>query len=69
MVTADLKNTFLSLVRLGIGNASAARMPENIDWNALEALAAQHGLSAVLVDGVERLPEGIRPQRMVRKEC
>lgn len=61
----DIKDIFLSLVRLGIGNASAVRMPENIDWSALEDLAAQHGLSAVLVDGVERLPEGIRPPKPV----
>ena len=65
MLTTELKETFFSLVRLGIGNASAARMPENIDWNALEALAAQHGLSAVLVDGVERLPDGQRPPKPV----
>ena len=65
MLKTELKESFFSLVRLGIGNASAARMPENIDWNALEALAAQHGLSAVLVDGVERLPEGIRPPKPV----
>lgn len=65
MLTTELKETFFSLVRLGIGNASAAKMPESIDWNALEALAAQHGLSAVLVDGVERLPDGQRPPKPV----
>ena len=65
MLTTELKETFFSLVRLGIGNASAVRMPEDIDWNALEALAAQHGLSAVLVDGVERLPDGQRPPKPV----
>lgn len=65
MLTTELKETFFSLVRLGIGNASAARMPENIDWNALEALAAQHGLSAVLVDGVERLSLEQRPPKPV----
>ena len=65
MVTADLRKTFLSLVRVGIGNCSDAHVHEPIDWDALEALAAQHGLSAVLVDGVERLPDGQRPPKLV----
>ena len=65
MVTADLKETFLSIVRLGIGNDLTVRKPEKIDWDALEALATQHGLSAILVDGVEKLPENQRPPRIL----
>ena len=57
------RDTFLQLIRLGICNASAARIPENVDWSELETLAAQHGLSAILVDGVEKLPEGQRPPK------
>lgn len=55
----------LQLVRIGIGNDNPKKVivPESIDWNGLEALAAEQGLSAVLVDGVERLPEGIRPPK------
>ena len=62
-MSLELKETFFSLIRLGIANASAVRMPETIDWNALETLAARHGLSAVVVDGIERLPEGQRPPK------
>ena len=60
-----LKEDFFSLVRLGIGNASVVRMPENNDWNALESLADRHGLSAVVLDGIEKLPEKSRPSREV----
>ena len=56
---------FFSLVRLGIGNATRAALPKDVDWNTLEDLAAKHGLSGVLVDGVERLPKGQRPPKPV----
>lgn len=36
-----------------------------IDWNALEDLAARQGLYAVLVDGVGKLPENMRPPKPV----
>ena len=61
----DIKEIFLSLVRLGIGNATRAALPTDVDWNALEDLAAKQGLSAVMVDGIERLPEGQRPPKPV----
>ena len=41
------------------------RLPENVDWNALEDLAAQQGLSAVMVDGIEKMPECQRPPKPV----
>lgn len=47
-----LKNTFLALVRLGIGNQATVSLPDNIDWNVIEALAKQQGLFGVVVDGV-----------------
>lgn len=70
MLKIENREIFLSLIRLGIGNSSAGywetrKESDQIDWNALESLAAQHGLSAVLVDGVERLPEGQRPPKPV----
>lgn len=59
------KKTFLSLVKLGIGNADDALIPKNVDWKRLEDLAASQGLSAIMVDGIEKLPEGIRPPKML----
>ena len=55
-VNSDLKKTFLSLVRLGIGHYSVA-LPQNVDWNELKALAERQGLSAIVPDGIERLIE------------
>lgn len=56
---------FLQLVRIGIGNDNPEKVviPDSIDWNGLETLAVGQGLSAVLVDGVEKLPEGISPPK------
>ena len=67
MLSKELTETFFKLIRLGIGNDSVGCVGgvSDIDWNALEALAAQHGLSAILVDGVERLTDGKRPPKPV----
>lgn len=59
------KDTFLQIIRLGIGNAKVAQIPGNVDWSDLETFAAQQGLSAILVDGVEKFPEGQRPPKPV----
>lgn len=61
----DIKDIFLSLVRLGIVNATRPALPNEVDWNALEDLAAKQGLSAVMVDGIERLPLEQRPPKPV----
>lgn len=61
-----IEEAFLSLVKLGVGHsAGMASIPHDIDWNILEGLAAKQGLSAILVDGVERLPENQRPPQLV----
>ena len=67
MLSKELVATFFNLVRLGIGNdpVGYAGFVPDVDWNAIETLAAQHGLSAIIVDGVERLPEGQRPPKPV----
>lgn len=67
MLSKKLTETFFTLIRLGIGNDSVGSFEgdADIDWNAIEALATQHGLSAVLVDGVERLSDGKRPPKPV----
>ena len=58
-----MKELLFQLVRLGIANSAQMRIPDEVDWNALKALADEQGLSAVLVDGVERLPENKRPPK------
>jgi len=66
-VNFDLKKTILTLVRLGIGHNSKA-LPSNVDWNELKDLAERQGLSAVVLDGIERLPEAERPFKMLLLE-
>lgn len=56
------KKAFLSLVRLGIGHA-VDPLPETIDWEAVENLALQQGLSGIIADGIERLSVDKRPPK------
>ena len=60
LILSNKIDAFLTLVRLGIGHPAYV-MPDVIDWQAIEALANQHGLSAIILDGVEKLPESKRP--------
>lgn len=57
------QETFLQIVRLGIGHY-VGRVTGEIDWNEMQALAEQQGLSAVVMDGVEKLPETQRPPKI-----
>lgn len=58
----NTQDTFLQIVRLGIGHF-AGRIYGEINWNDIGALAEQQGLSAIIVDGVEKLPETQRPPK------
>ncbi len=51
-----MKRAFLQLVRLGIGRPGDV-LCGSVDWNELLALAERQGLSAVILDGIERLPD------------
>lgn len=59
----ELQNVFLTLVRLGIGHPSYDRH-KAFDWNSIQALADKQGLSAIIVDGIERMPESNRPPKV-----
>lgn len=56
-----MREAFLALVRLGIGNAATVALPDCIDWDEVEALAKRQGLFAVVFDGLEQLPQTSRP--------
>lgn len=47
-----MKEVFLALVRLGIGNAATIQLPNHIDWDAVESLAERQGVLGVVYDGV-----------------
>lgn len=64
MLSAEVKETFLSIIRLGIGHSTYFSI-QSVDWKAVEALALEHGLSAILIDGIDRLPESQRPPKML----
>ena len=49
---------------LGTGR-NACPLPELWDWTEIEALAEQHGLLAIVVDGIAQLPEDKRPPKEV----
>jgi len=58
------KQELLSLVRLGIGNQTNS-YHENYDWSFIHSLAEKHGLSAIILDGINCLPEIARPPKEV----
>ena len=61
MLSKQFEN-FLSLVRLGIGHSSYG-FSCDIDWQSMEALAVRHGLSAVILDGIDRMSDDRRPPK------
>lgn len=56
------KKFFLTLVRLGIGHTAGAYV-NSVNWSEVRALAKRQGLEALVLDGVDRLPESRRPQK------
>lgn len=57
-----MEKEFCCLVRLGIGHRGGV-IPKSINWNVIEALAKRQGLLAIVLDGIEQLPEGLRPPK------
>ena len=55
LISSRTIDAFLALTRLGLGNAGVASLV-SIDWNELKDLAEQHGLSVILLDGINCLP-------------
>ena len=53
----------VALTRLGINHPTYLSNQE-IDWQSVKDLAERQGLSAVVLEGIERLPEEQRPQKV-----
>lgn len=64
MISGALKQAFLTLVRLGIGHR-ALFLPDGVNWVDLQALADEQGLSAVVLDGIDKLPSDKRPPKQL----
>ena len=60
-----VNNTFLRLTQLGVGDVKDTILPSTIDWVKLYEMATQHGLSSVLLDGIDKLPRQQRPPKAV----
>ena len=58
------QDSFLQIVQLGIGHY-AVHLAGEFDWTAIKALAEQQGLSAIIIDGVDKLSEHLRPPKQV----
>ena len=56
MISSKTFDAFLALARLGIGHESYV-LSKEIDWTAVKALADVHGLSAIVLDGIDRVQE------------
>ena len=54
---------YLQLVRLGIRNSAQVIVPSDVNWGELYALAQQQGLSAIVLDGIEKLQEEQKPPK------
>lgn len=64
MSSFAIKESFLSLIRLGIGH-STAYLPHDIDWQRLNVMALEQGLSAIMIDGIESVPKRIWPSQEI----
>lgn len=58
-----IQDTFLQLVRLGLGASDLVPEFDAADWQSLEDMANEQGLLGVMLDGVEKLPRELRPER------
>ena len=62
MISSKTADAFLTLVRFGIDHGFTG-LPEELDWSSIKALANQHGLSAIVLDGIDKLPIKTRPPK------
>ncbi len=65
-MSSSLYKPFLTLVRLGIGHP-VQEIPHGFDWTELHTLAKKHGLSAIILDGIDVLRQ--RNESVEAKNC
>ena len=52
-----LKDSFLQLVKLGIGTSKEAKLPGQLDFHALKIAAEEQGLTAIILDGIDAMQD------------
>lgn len=63
-MSSDTIEHFLRLIRLGIGSDAIYNISGTIDWAAVDALAQEQGLSAIIIDAIDHLSERVRPTKV-----
>lgn len=63
-MVVQFHNDLIKLIRLGIGHKDVSNYTDSVDWQAIKALADKQGLTAVVVDGIEQLPDTKRPPKV-----
>lgn len=64
MISSRAFEAFLYLIRRGIGHSTGV-MPDSFDWASIRVLSKRHGLMAIVMDGIEQLPEDKRLPRAI----
>lgn len=63
----ESRQSFLSLIRLGIGHTGET-LAALFDWKEIMSFAEKQGISAIVVNGIEQLPQEIRPPQSIMLE-
>lgn len=58
------EEALLKLIRLGLGHYNNLQA-EKMDWSAIKVLADKQGLTAMALDGIERLSDELRPPKVL----
>lgn len=62
----------LSLIRLGVGHKALSDFTSldssSVDWNKIKILSVRQELNAVVLDGIEKLPDQCRPSKSLLLE-
>ena len=62
LTLSNTYNALLALTRLGLGHSSQG-ITCDVNWEEIQAIAVEHGLSAIVLDGIEKLPDNNRPPK------
>lgn len=55
----------LALTKSAITKSEMLRLDERIDWNNIAELSVEQGITAILLDAIERMPIAMRPPKVV----
>ncbi len=62
-MVVQLHNDLIILIRLGIGHKDVSNYTDSVDWQDIKILAVKQGLTAIVADGIEQLPDAKRPPK------